>query len=113
MSKYGFDLDGVLNRAPLAQLANDLFDAGHEVYVVTGGLADSGEWTMEARIERLREFWIRYTEIVRCIDPDINKVGEVKGRMCDELGIGLLIDDSYPYLVAAARVSRVQGLLVL
>ena len=113
MSRYGFDLDGVLSRPVLARLANDLYDAGHEVYIVTGGLADTGEWTLEERRKRLEKYGVRYSEIIRCIEPDINNIGAAKGRACDRLGIGLLIDDSYPYLVGAASVSKMERLLVL
>lgn len=113
MSKYGFDLDGTLTRPELAQLANDLYDAGHEVYVVTGALADTGEWTMSAREERLASLGIRYTEIVRAIDPDINQVGRRKGEACKERGISLLIDDALGYLQGVSQVSPTLCLLVL
>lgn len=113
MSAYGFDLDGTLDKPALAQLANDLFDAGHKVYIVTGGLADSGEWTLGARIARLHSLHVRYTEIVRCIHPDINQLGRIKGEACNGLGISVLLDDAPSYLQGVGTVSQTQRLLVL
>lgn len=113
MTAYGFDLDGTLDNLVLAQLANDLYDAGHEVWVVTGGLADTGEWTLEARERRLAALGVRYTGIVRCIHPDIRQVGLLKGRECERLGISVLVDDDRQYLEAVAVASGVTRLLVL
>jgi len=113
MSAYGFDLDGTLDHPELTRLANDLHDAGHQVYVVTGGLADAGEWTMAAREQKLAVLGVRYTEIIRCIDPDISKLGALKGEACNRLGITVLFDDAHMYLTGAASVSDVVRLLVL
>ena len=113
VTAYGFDLDGTLTRPALARLANDLHDAGHEVYVVTGGLADSGEWTLTAREQRLAELGVRYTAIIRCIDPDIARIGILKGEQCARLGIAVLVDDSRLFLDGVATVSDVAALLVL
>lgn len=113
MSAYGFDLDGTLDRPALARLANDLYDAGHQVYVVTGGLADSGEWTLAAREARLAALGARYTDVVRCIDADIHQLGRLKGEACARLGITVLFDDSRDYLAGAQGVSGAVRLLVL
>jgi hypothetical protein len=113
MTAYGFDLDGTLDRPALARMANDLYDAGHEVYVVTGGLADTGAWTLEARKRKLAALGVRYTRIVRCLDPDIRKLGAMKGTECSRLGIDVLLDDSRSYLDGMAAVSSAVRLLVL
>ena len=113
MTVYGFDLDGTLDRPALAQLANDLYDAGHEVYVITGGLADAGEWTLAAREQRLAELGVRCTGIVRCLDPDTGKIGALKGLECSRLGISVLLDDSIYYLSSITMFSNVVRLLVL
>jgi hypothetical protein len=113
MTAYAFDLDGTLDRPALAQLANDLHDAGHEVWVITGGLADTGEWTLEAREQKLAALGVRCAGIVRCINPDIRKLGALKGRECARLGITVMVDDSLPYLEGAAGASSAVRLLVL
>jgi hypothetical protein len=110
MSAYGFDLDGTLDKPELARLANDLHDAGHQVYVITGGLADAGEWALDARERRLDALGMRYTEIIRCIHPDVRQIGRLKGEACARLGIGVLFDDSRLYLESVAGIAR---LLVL
>ncbi len=113
MTAYGFDLDGTLDRPALAQLTNDLYDAGHKVYVVTGGLADTGEWTMAAREAKLAALGVHCTGIIRCLDPDIRMLGLLKGRECRRLGISVMFDDSSFYLRGIAEVSDVVRLLVL
>lgn len=113
MTAYAFDLDGVLDKPAMRQLSNDLFDAGHEVYVVTGGLADTGKWTMEARRTHLARLGIRYTELWRCIAPTFIAIGLLKGGTCNEIGAAILFDDSAEYLRAVAEVSQVQRVLVL
>lgn len=114
MTAYGFDLDGTLDRPALARLANDLHDAGHEVYVVTGGLGDTGEWTLPARERTLAALGVRYTAIMRCIDPDIRQLGLLKGEQCARLGIAVMVDDDRLYLDGvAAAASDVVRLLVL
>ena len=111
MTAYAFDLDGTLDRPGLAQMANDLYDAGHQVYVVTGGLAEVGEWTLEAREAKLAALGVRCTEIIRVIDPDIGQIGRLKGDACNRLGAAVLIDDAPSYLTGA--VTAAVKLLVL
>jgi len=41
MSTYAFDIDGTLPQ--IKTLANDLYDAGHQIIVITGGLRKVGE----------------------------------------------------------------------
>lgn len=113
MTAYGFDLDGTLDRPALARMANDLHDAGHEVYVITGGLADAGEWLLGTRERKLAALGVRYTGIVRCIDPDIQMVGILKGRQCRELGISVMLDDDHRYMDGIAEASDAVRLLVL
>lgn len=101
MSKYGFDLDGTLDIPAIAQLANDLYAAGHEVYIVTGGFGDRGEWTITEREKKLTRLKVRYTEIIRCLKPTFEEIGQEKGRVCHERGIILLFDDSDTYIAHA------------
>ncbi len=98
MSTYGFDLDGTLDLPAIAQLANDLYDAGHTILVITGGHADVGEWTMEERINKLGRCEVKYTEIVRCLAPSLEEIGQLKTKECVDRGVILMIDNDEPYL---------------
>ena len=109
--KIGFDLDGTLDVPALRDLANALHAAGHEVYVVTGGLADTGEWTMPAREQRLAALGVNCTEIVRCITPRIADIGALKAQACVEREIPILLDDSGMYIDGARAASS--GLCLL
>jgi tagatose-1,6-bisphosphate aldolase len=101
--KYGFDLDGTLDRPVIRDLCNILFDAGHEIYVITGGIADTGEWTEEARKEKLLKIGAKYTKIIRCLKPSFPEIAEEKDRMCKELSIDLFFDDMPVYIDAVKK----------
>ena len=97
---YGFDLDGTLTKPAIAQLANDLFDAGHRIYVITGGMADSGEWTIERRQELLAKLGVKYTKVVRCLAPSFREIADLKNKACQEYNISVMLDDMDIYLNA-------------
>jgi len=97
MTKYGFDLDGTLDRTVLRQLATDLHEAGHEIHVLTGAMEDIGEWTAQARREKIDGLglpWIPDERIHRCFGKSLEEIGREKGRALDRLGIKLMLDDS-------------------
>lgn len=98
MTQYGFDLDGTLDIPSIAKLANDLYDAGHDIYIITGGFSDSGEWTISEREKKLAKLGVQYTEIIRCLKPTFEEIGKEKGRVCKERKISLLFDDSDTYI---------------
>jgi hypothetical protein len=98
MSRYAFDLDGTLDVPVLARLAEDLFKAGHEIHVVTGGITDTGEWTLPARQEKLARLGVPYTEIHRCFGENLDEIGRKKREVCDKVGALVLFDDSVPYM---------------
>jgi len=109
--KYGFDLDGTADLPAIRDLANDLYDAGHEIYIITGEMADTGEWTIEARIAKCRSLGLKYTEIVRCFGGSLHEIAEVKRAECAERGICLMFEDSHIY--AASTRLACQTLLVV
>jgi hypothetical protein len=106
---YGFDLDGTLTRPAVAALANALYAAGHGVYVITGGLAGIGDWTMERRKQLLFDLGVRYTEIIRCLAPTFPEIALLKAQACEDYGISVMFDDMDVYLSAI----QVQCLKVL
>lgn len=98
MSIYAFDLDGTLDRPELAQLANDLLAAGHEVHVVTGAQADIGEWTLEARHAKLASLGVSPSAIHRCFGLTYEEIGRKKREVCDSIGAILVFDDANSYV---------------
>ena len=95
--RYAFDLDGTLDVPEIAGLANALHAAGHEVYVVTGAVTDTGEWTMEARIEKCARLGVKYTKIIRCFGDSLDAIGAKKAQALKELGAALMFEDSIPF----------------
>lgn len=43
MTNYAFDIDGTLTIPAIKNLANDLYDAGHVICIITGGLRKPDE----------------------------------------------------------------------
>jgi len=98
MSIYAFDLDGTLDRLELAQLARDLHAAGHEIHIVTGALADIGEWTLAAREAKLAQLNVPYTTIQRCFGSTYEEIGRRKKEVCDALAVTVVLDDANSYI---------------
>jgi hypothetical protein len=106
---YGFDLDGTLTRPAIAALANTLYAAGHGIYIITGGLADTGAWTMEKRKQLLFDLGVSYTEIIRCLAPTFSEIAQLKAQACKDYGISVMFDDMDVYL-NAIQVQRAKVL---
>lgn len=104
MSRYAFDLDGTLDRPEIAQLANDLYAAGHEIHVVTGGHADTGEWTIEARKQKLAALNVNYTSIIRCFGATLDDIGREKARQLRALDAILMFDDAPIYVEHTSQI---------
>jgi hypothetical protein len=98
MTSYGFDLDGTVSKPQIARLANDLFNAGHDVYIITGGIAECYPWRMEDRIALLAVYGVKYTEIVRCIAPTWEVIAIIKGDECRKRGVMVMLDDMPVFL---------------
>ena len=98
MSKYGFDIDGTLTRTSIARLANELFQAGHEIHVITGALRDEGMWTISARELQLKDLGVRYTELHRCFGDSLERIGAEKAKVCAGLGLVMMFEDSSTYI---------------
>lgn len=128
----GFDLDGTLDRPAIAELAKALLKAGVEVHIITGTFAESGDWqsrtAKERKVARLGiPFSYGFTDdfgkpatmpsgiatlhVLTAVDPSygsdyrLRDLGLRKGALCEELGIGLFIDDSDVYCAMIPKMS--------
>jgi len=98
-TKYGFDLDDTLTFHPeIVKLCNNLYDAGHVIYIITGGFSNDGEWSVESRTRLLAFTGVKYHHLIRCIKPDFKQIGIEKARVCKEIGISIIFDDNDSYL---------------
>lgn len=111
MSKYGFDLDGTLDKPGLVQLANDLIDAGHEVHIISASFPNS-DWTSRTeKLLKIERLGVRYTEL-HVLEANLNVPTEVwiqrdlglrKGHLVEKLGLLMMIDDSSDYIDAMKK----------
>ena len=110
---YGFDLDGTLDKKPLADLANLLLLSGHEVHIITSVFPESGEWqSPQSKREKCRRLGIPVSDIPtrgnaqlhvlwpipveqeHDISARLRDLGLQKGHLTEKLGIDVFIDDS-------------------
>lgn len=107
--KYGFDLDGTLDRKALLFLAKQLHYLGHEIHVITASFNEAGDWQGDdAKTAKLQRLWKDSLAGVNLHiihsdpsegDRDIRlvNIGLQKGNLCERLGIEIMFDDSENY----------------
>jgi hypothetical protein len=109
LTKVAFDLDGVLDQAPIAALARLLFEAGVEVHIITVGALDmdAGEDEPEAddvmrarKIERLAFLSVPFTMLHVVTGVDFAEAGEEKAALVNYYGLQIVIDDSSSFVKA-------------
>ncbi len=117
----GFDLDGVLDRASMRDLAVSLLKGGHEVHIITGQFSEAGDWqSTKAKFSKLSRLGISFMygpcvvgvtdgvpaarlHILDAADPSfgsdyrLRDLGLRKGALCEELGVEMFFDDSQLY----------------
>lgn len=109
MSKYGFDLDGTLDKPHLVTLANDLICAGHEVHIISGCFLDADWQNEEAKQKKLIRLGVDHRAILHVIHAlrvgegrdlvyVLRDLGMRKGALVEELGIIAMFDDSQDYI---------------
>ena len=103
MTVYAFDLDGTLERPNMKNLANDLFMAGHDVYVISAARSSGPD--RQAKLEKLTGLGVQFTELIMCIGDDVNRLGIMKGDKCRELGVSVMVEDDAQYAYDISKTS--------
>jgi len=103
MSKYGFDLDGTLDNPNITQLARDLYEAGHSIYVISAAHMDTP--TTEEKVQKLKDMGMDYTELIVVRDKNVDRLGLNKGVECERLGISVFFEDDAQYAYDIHAVS--------
>ena len=112
MAKWGFDLDGTLDKEPIRQLANFLFDHGEEVHVISGFLP-GGTYTAQGKRDKLQRLGIRCTELHLCAGETMEEMGYAKAQVLRRLDIRLMVDDDPTFVRQMKYYSTSDILLVL
>lgn len=110
--KWGFDLDGTLDHPEIAALANVLFDAGHEVHILTGCIPNSPT-AAEHKPAKLARLGVRYTKIHLCEGETMEDMGYTKAQVLRRENIPLMIDDDPTFVKQMVHYSTSRILLVL
>jgi hypothetical protein len=114
--RFGFDLDGCLDKPELRELARILFAAGHEIHIITAIFPDAPNQTHHVKHEKVNRLRIAHTKlhIVEAMPVTANhgldyvrrEIGRGKGSLCDKLGIDIMFDDSQLYIDMVNAVSN-------
>jgi hypothetical protein len=121
--RYGFDLDGTLDRREIGALAKHLLATGHEVHIITSIFPESGDWqSKEAKKEKLNRLGILWKEpgsftklnaaalhVIPAeeqgtIEERLRVIGLRKGVLTETLGIDVYFDDSSTYCEMIPRM---------
>lgn len=93
--KFGFDLDGTLDRPEIAEMARALFRAGHEIHVITVGRLGPRAWgTIELKKLRLESLGVPYTKVHIVEGDTYTEAGQAKAAVINREDIVTMIDDS-------------------
>jgi len=109
--RYGFDLDGTLDRAKVLLLMKQLLALGNEIHVISGYFADAGDWqSHETKLEKLNSLLgtkelppgvSLHTIYSYASEGDSQSrrvnIGLQKGIYCQQHGIEIMFDDSETY----------------
>jgi len=99
LTKFGFDLDGTLDRAEIAALARVLHAAGVEVHIITVGALggdepEAEEKMIQRKIERLAFLEVPYTRLHVVTGEDFEEAGQEKAAIINYYNIQVMIDDA-------------------
>lgn len=93
--KFGFDLDGTLDREEVAEMARALYNAGHEIHVLTvGRLGPRYESTRELKELKLAHLKVPYSFLHLVEGDNFSEAGYAKAQIINREGIVTMIDDS-------------------
>ena len=98
-----FDLDGTLDVPAIAAVFDALRVAGIDTIVLTGAIEDSGEWTMASREAKCAALGLVEPRIVRAFGTNIKEIAVEKARICKEVGVSLMFEDSLVYASEIAK----------
>lgn len=99
--KCGFDLDGTLDHPEIRNLCNALFDAGHEVHILTG-YWPTGNYTEQMKHDKIARLGVRYTQLHLCEGASMAEIGQTKAAILNRYGIEFMIDDPLRYRIGRA-----------
>jgi len=110
--KWGFDLDGTLDHPEIRDLANVLFDAGHEVHILTG-FVPGGTYTESAKMEKIKRLGVRCTRVHLCEGDTMEEIGYVKAQILNRLDIPFMIDDDPTFVKQMVHYSAARIMLIV
>lgn len=110
LMKYGFDIDGTLTIPAIAKLANDLYKAGYEIYIITGGLKTNEDPELEIRKKhrknQLKNLIEGYTKLIICVGYTTQEVAKMKGEVCLQENIGIIFEDTPLYINWIRQITK-------
>ena len=78
-------------------MSNTLFDAGHEVHIITG-FVPGGTYTHEMKLDKCRRLGLKYTKLHLAEGNSMEDIGYVKAQILREYNIPFMIDDDPTFI---------------
>src|SRR5689334_11256222 len=112
-NRYGFDLDNTLDRPAIAQLARDLFAAGHEVHIITAIEANADNARYLETFTKINRLQVPFTKVHITLGYTLEEMGALKANIIEAHGITMMLDDSPTFCREIMLGSEAQVLRVL
>ncbi len=110
--KFGFDLDGTLDHEEIRTISNCLFDAGHEIHILTGFIP-TGTYTAQQKVDKLTRLGVKYTKLHLCEGQTMEDMGYVKAQILRNFDIPFMIDDDPTFVKQIAHYSNARIVMVV
>lgn len=109
--KIAFDIDGTLTIPAIKNLANALHNAGHDIYIITGGLRKPHEdhkigTRTKHRRAQLKELGVTPTKLFVCVGITTEEVAREKALICNDAQIELIFEDSRLYIDTIRKCTK-------
>lgn len=110
--KWGFDLDGTLDHIEIRDMCNALYDAGHEIHILTG-FVPGGGYTAEDKLAKIERLGVKYSKLHLCEGDTMEDIGYTKAQILRNYNIPLMIDDDPTFVKQMAYYSTSRILMVI
>jgi len=110
--KFGFDLDGTLDHEEIRTISNALFDAGHEIHILTGFIP-TGTYTSQQKLDKIARLGVKYTKLHLCEGATMEEMGYVKAQILRQYDIPFMIDDDPTFVKQMTYYSTSRIVMVI
>lgn len=105
--KYGFDLDGTLDRPVIAELARALHAAGHEIHIITASPFGNPKHSKNAKETKLAALRVPYHQLHIASGTFIDEMAKKKADFVQLNHIDFFIDDMFDFCLEVQKLNPI------